>query len=70
MNVYSRQAKGVKVINPSKGEKVVSANPVAGADASEDEILLDEEGTPIEVIAEDAEGADESHYRRIEPVLR
>ncbi|MBD90802.1 MAG: DNA gyrase subunit A [Deltaproteobacteria bacterium] len=58
VNVYSRQAKGVKVINPSKGEKVVSANPVAGADDSEDEILLDEEGNPIEVIAEDAEGAE------------
>lgn len=58
VNVYSRQAKGVKVINPSKGEKVVSANPVAGADDSEDEILLDEEGNPIEVVAEDAEGAE------------
>ena len=53
VNVYSRQAKGVKVINPSKGEKVVSANPVAGAEDEEHEILLDEDGNPIEV-SEDA----------------
>ena len=59
VNVYSRQAKGVKVINPSKGEKVVSANPVAGADDEDDEILLDEDGNPIEVIADDlSEGSE------------
>ena len=61
VNVYSRQAKGVKVINPSKGEKVVSANPVAGADEEDEEILLDENGNPIEVSADDlAEGSEEA----------
>jgi DNA gyrase subunit A len=49
VNVYSRQAKGVKVITPSKGEKVVSANPVAGADEDDEDLLLDENGNPIEV---------------------
>ena len=61
VNVYSRQAKGVKVINPSKGDKVVSVNPVAAADDEEDEILLDEDGNPIEVSADEAsEGAEET----------
>jgi DNA gyrase subunit A len=61
VNVYSRQAKGVKVINPSKGEKVVSANPVAGADEDDEEILLDENGNPIEVSEDDqVEGSEET----------
>jgi DNA gyrase subunit A len=63
VNVYSRQAKGVKVIRPDKNEKVVSVNPVAAAEDEDDEILYDEEGNPIEVealegAADDAEGAE------------
>ena len=60
VNVYSRQAKGVKVINPSKGEKVVSANPVAGADEEDEEVLLDENGHFIEAGQDDpVDGSEE-----------
>ena len=58
VNVYSRYAKGVRIINPADGEKVVSIHPVDADDPDDDLIEGAEDGEGIEAaeVAEDDAG--------------